>query len=510
MVLINGRKFACEACIRGHRASGCAHTGRQMQLVRPKGRPSSQCDVCRARRATGSFHGRCDCKSRKSVDESSSDGDHFSQEMQNGKRKRRGEDVNVEVFCAFNDDQNSNTRRQASTDSSNVSSNDGGKKGKHSLEAIMNPCQCRSSGNCSCCKSPLDSDSARFMHSTLATNGQRGANAISSCRCDGGENCCSSPQQKESCTSQNSAKRCCHKTQNSPRAGASTHMFDPFYPQFKELPQVKEENAIMNPECQCGLNCSCPGCFHGRKDPAGRNGISDDDCPNLCETCSACVYGLSRPSGIEAVDSWIEQDRIRKPPKGDDQTSRSHDIHSRTQAPSPPHVLASPQTPFYAASTSSPRPPAYPVRTSIPPPTLPPIRGAKAFYNSHFLDSERRHWFSSQMNTVQDRGSTPYRYLEEPSFADEHGEESNEAWQSRHGYSYLTPETVKIFDHARAFREQRRREEEEEEEKENPIHVASLSTPSAAPEYQELSELRQRALQARQHPTAGIEPIPTH
>ncbi|KAJ5054024.1 uncharacterized protein L3040_000310 [Drepanopeziza brunnea f. sp. 'multigermtubi'] len=40
---INGRKYSCEPCIRGHRATSCAHTDRILVAVRKPGRPLESC-----------------------------------------------------------------------------------------------------------------------------------------------------------------------------------------------------------------------------------------------------------------------------------------------------------------------------------------------------------------------------------------------------------------------------------------------------------------------------------
>lgn len=61
MVLVNGEKFACEACIRGHRVSSCNHVERDLHHINKKGRPVSQCNQCRSMRKSRSAHHQCDC-----------------------------------------------------------------------------------------------------------------------------------------------------------------------------------------------------------------------------------------------------------------------------------------------------------------------------------------------------------------------------------------------------------------------------------------------------------------
>ncbi|TVY53061.1 Copper resistance protein CRF1 [Lachnellula cervina] len=64
-MLIKGEKYACEACVRGHRVSNCQHADRTLQHINKKGRPVSQCTHCRTLRKSRSAHVRCDCGSDK-------------------------------------------------------------------------------------------------------------------------------------------------------------------------------------------------------------------------------------------------------------------------------------------------------------------------------------------------------------------------------------------------------------------------------------------------------------
>ncbi|KAI1816523.1 hypothetical protein GGS20DRAFT_212592 [Poronia punctata] len=60
-MIIDGEKFACDACVRGHRVSNCHHSDRPLQHINKKGRPVSQCTECRAQRKSRSAHVKCDC-----------------------------------------------------------------------------------------------------------------------------------------------------------------------------------------------------------------------------------------------------------------------------------------------------------------------------------------------------------------------------------------------------------------------------------------------------------------
>lgn len=63
MVLINGVKYACERCIRGHRVTTCTHTDQPLMMIKPKGRPSTTCDHCKEIRKNKNANpsGICTC-----------------------------------------------------------------------------------------------------------------------------------------------------------------------------------------------------------------------------------------------------------------------------------------------------------------------------------------------------------------------------------------------------------------------------------------------------------------
>ncbi|CDH55111.1 predicted protein [Lichtheimia corymbifera JMRC:FSU:9682] len=67
MPLINGIKFACNSCIKGHRSSHCNHVERPLFEIRRKGRPVTQCTYCRDLRKTKQVHVKCACGDRKVI-----------------------------------------------------------------------------------------------------------------------------------------------------------------------------------------------------------------------------------------------------------------------------------------------------------------------------------------------------------------------------------------------------------------------------------------------------------
>lgn len=70
-MLIEGEKYACESCVKGHRVSNCNHRDRPLKHIAPKGRPVKQCEHCRDARKSKSHHAKCDCGSKRPKDKKS-------------------------------------------------------------------------------------------------------------------------------------------------------------------------------------------------------------------------------------------------------------------------------------------------------------------------------------------------------------------------------------------------------------------------------------------------------
>ncbi|KAL9024590.1 MAG: hypothetical protein Q9196_006408 [Gyalolechia fulgens] len=72
-MLIDGEKWACEACVRGHRVSNCQHSDRLLTHINKKGRPVSQCPHCRGLRKARASHVKCECGEKPHGKEECSD-----------------------------------------------------------------------------------------------------------------------------------------------------------------------------------------------------------------------------------------------------------------------------------------------------------------------------------------------------------------------------------------------------------------------------------------------------
>ncbi|KDQ57224.1 hypothetical protein JAAARDRAFT_288915 [Jaapia argillacea MUCL 33604] len=65
MVSVEGKKYSCETCIKGHRASSCKHHDRPLFEIKKKGRPVTQCEHCRELRKTKQIHVKCLCDGKQ-------------------------------------------------------------------------------------------------------------------------------------------------------------------------------------------------------------------------------------------------------------------------------------------------------------------------------------------------------------------------------------------------------------------------------------------------------------
>ncbi|CAK5271656.1 unnamed protein product [Mycena citricolor] len=91
MVLIDTTNYACEPCIRGHRASSCTHESRPLVEVAPRGRPQTQCGHCKELRRVKQVHITCTCGA----------GGCGSKGKGKGKGKAADPDARPACMCSF-------------------------------------------------------------------------------------------------------------------------------------------------------------------------------------------------------------------------------------------------------------------------------------------------------------------------------------------------------------------------------------------------------------------------
>ncbi|XDT20830.1 Copper-fist DNA-binding domain profile [Nakaseomyces glabratus] len=69
MVVINGVKYACDSCIKSHKAAQCEHNDRPLKILKPRGRPPTTCDHCKDMRKTKNVNpsGSCNCSKLEKI-----------------------------------------------------------------------------------------------------------------------------------------------------------------------------------------------------------------------------------------------------------------------------------------------------------------------------------------------------------------------------------------------------------------------------------------------------------
>ncbi len=108
MVVIDGMKYACERCIRGHRVTTCTHVDLPLFQIKPKGRPASQCQHCRDSRKSRSLHANCSCG--KKGNNSTCDCHSSGQCSCGPKRKQRSSSIRVSGAAPPKDQKESTPR----------------------------------------------------------------------------------------------------------------------------------------------------------------------------------------------------------------------------------------------------------------------------------------------------------------------------------------------------------------------------------------------------------------
>ncbi|CAG8518047.1 13786_t:CDS:2 [Funneliformis caledonium] len=127
MVFIDGVKYACATCIKGHRSTACQHSDRPLFVIKRKGRPITQCSHCRELRKTQKVHVKCNCLERKKEE------------------TRLPQPQAIAILSQGIPNRDDITDNQSSY-------NGPTSEDKTSVGALLNPCQCLTGAKCICCR----------------------------------------------------------------------------------------------------------------------------------------------------------------------------------------------------------------------------------------------------------------------------------------------------------------------------------------------------------------------
>ncbi|KZV74752.1 copper-fist-domain-containing protein [Peniophora sp. CONT] len=303
MVFINDKKFACEACIKGHRSSSCGHSDRPLYEIKKKGRPVSQCMNCREARSKKKVHSKCTCAEVKPA----------RAEKAFGTKQKRYMPLEPTLPNGLAD---AMAKRRPSK-------NDTPANPRQRVDSLLNPCSCLDVWTCTCDKRPSASASTSATHTALSA-GSSGLDALAQAAAElfgtnqDGRALEQAPvQSSETQAEPRPRKHCCSprgspapakraKTQSSPTPGPDLPplLFSsatlPDFPTTSEMPSFSKLETIAGSGCSCGVNCSCPGCAeHDRSDSSAER--CGDSCGNCVDPSTGVLPGDAASAGESSV-----------------------------------------------------------------------------------------------------------------------------------------------------------------------------------------------------------------
>ncbi|CAJ0648485.1 17516_t:CDS:2 [Entrophospora sp. SA101] len=214
MVFIDGVKYACATCIKGHRSTSCQHRDRPLLEIKRKGRPVTQCNNCRELRKTQNIHIKCNCNERKK---------EVTPSLSQSKSSV--------IITSSNDSSESPTNFDNFV--SNLSSSD-----KLKVQSLLNPCNCLTGDRCICCRDEENEFISSAENSNRDCNTMEGSDEKSGDLSGvlGAEICSSTPDD----------------------------LVNIIYSPFKSIPSANKSGNCCGsgskPICRCGSGCKCKGC----------------------------------------------------------------------------------------------------------------------------------------------------------------------------------------------------------------------------------------------------------
>ncbi|KAJ3811750.1 copper fist DNA binding domain-containing protein [Lentinula aff. lateritia] len=265
MVFVNSKKFACEACIKGHRSSTCSHTDRPLFEVKKKGRPVSQCERCRELRQSKKVHSKCNCNPKAQKP---------PPKPQTGQKPPRFVPIAPALPNGLKD-----VVRVAPSTSSNS---------RQTVDTLLNPCSCKNPAwECNC---------RQFANSCSADGLNTLAQAAQLCCAVASNTVSSKPTRPPSPTYLR--KRIKH-THNTP----DTHL------ESASMPPITQIASIAGSGCTCGVECNCPGCVEHRGAEYADSERQGCD-PDPCGTCVDNHQGIGLPGSSFSLDPRYTSSRM--------------------------------------------------------------------------------------------------------------------------------------------------------------------------------------------------------
>ncbi|EUC65496.1 copper-fist-domain protein, putative, partial [Rhizoctonia solani AG-3 Rhs1AP] len=341
MILIDNQKFACSACINGHRSSSCHHTDRPLFEIKKKGRPVSQCARCRELRKTRSYHSKCLCEKPTATSQKDSETRTSAEENPGSKRKKASRTAPI-VPSLPNGIRDLQSAKKASDS----------EESRKRLKAMHTTCKygCDDPKRCRCSGgdtlAPIqDQDGSYYVGTpnsaqaeqraspsrrllpkpkkSISTSTNRLAqttNAVSST-----DSCCAAKTpQPEPSSNLRDAPIVIKPLSLPPSSGPSLLPSIATWSTPMSIPTLQKHVTTAMDSCGCGEGCACAGCAEHRGAVAAAAAVAagHHSCPDRCGTCQDVssanmqISSLTGPavSDDNSIESLLARAIAKLPP----------------------------------------------------------------------------------------------------------------------------------------------------------------------------------------------------
>ncbi|CAL1709496.1 unnamed protein product [Somion occarium] len=393
MVFVGDRKYACETCIKGHRSSTCKHTDRPLFEIKKKGRPVTQCEHCRELRKTRQVHVKCICEQKDESEGSSSRGLLWLWTSIGGKKVP----VSAVFPAGLPEAMEASVALQLLSESSD----------SEYSSPSSSQCGCKDNGSCDCCIPRVPTSRSRRLGKDrmapvnagsdttqpdggLSTPVSRPAGLVDLANSGSHRPVLPRPSPQRPASPAGPVHRPSPASHGSRHQVHNQNLYSPYGRAYEYAHGVEAmpgpstfhtapEHSVSTPSptpmtfphaddsilgfltaadssmsnlCNCGPNCSCPGCVIHRGPTFDPSAFQSCNNPGACFACANCnlfALPLSETTTAaqdfspfetpESLDEWFRQ--LSSVP--DPTTVATNSIPSGSSSSSPPYP--SPQTP---------------------------------------------------------------------------------------------------------------------------------------------------------------------
>ncbi|KAJ1310885.1 hypothetical protein OPQ81_009401 [Rhizoctonia solani] len=323
MILIDNQKFACSACINGHRSSSCHHTDRPLFEIKKKGRPVTQCSRCRELRKTRSYHSKCLCN--KPVTTSQNDNEiGTSTEVNPGSKRKKSSRTAPDTPSLPNgirdlQDANKSSDSEESRKRFKTMLNpckcgcDDAKRCRCNAGDLLGPIQDQAQGSSCCIDTSVQSERPQAPVQTTAPVPSTG-----SC-------CAGKVPQPDPSLNRRDAPIVIKPLSLPPGSdGPSLLPSIATWSTPASIPTLHKHITTTTDSCGCGEGCACAGCVEHRGAVAAAAAIAagHHSCPDRCGTCQDIssanmrISSLTGPSVSDdtSIESLLARAIAKLPP----------------------------------------------------------------------------------------------------------------------------------------------------------------------------------------------------